>query len=605
MLEALRIRDLGVIDDVEIEFGPGLSVVTGETGAGKTMVVTSLQLLFGGRGDASRVRTGAEQASVEGRLTVVGCPPAIVAAEEAGATIEDGELLLRRTVSAGGRSRAHVGGAGAPVAVLAAIGDDVFTMHGQADQMRLSHPAEQRRALDRYAGLDLTGYRAAYSAWLDAQARLTERIADAATLQREADRLEFGLAEIDSAAPVQGEDVELSALTTRLAAADDLRGAARMAHDALLGDADDPASDAANVQNLLGRAAHELDGASGSDAALGDLARRVGELTALVAEVGADLGAYSDAIDSDPGRLAAAQERRAALAALVRRYGSSPERTPDLAGVLAWADAARTRLSELDTSQEAIDGLTDRRDRARAAAATAAAALRRSRRSAAKKLAAAVTAELGGLAMAGADLQIAVANRPALPGAPALVIGRDDEPSAVGPDGGDEVEFLLRTRPDSPAIAVQKGASGGELSRVMLALEVVLAGTDPVPVIVFDEVDAGVGGRAAIEVGRRLSRLAARHQVIVVTHLAQVAAFADHHLVVSTGADSSVSRSGVSVVAGEERLRELARMLGGRDTETARQHAAELLRDAAQEKAAGPRTERLLSIPGWAAMMRG
>jgi DNA repair protein RecN (Recombination protein N) len=591
VLEALRIRDLGVIDDVEIALGSGLTVVTGETGAGKTMVVTSLQLLFGGRGDASRVRVGADQASVEGRLAIAAESAAAARAVDAGATIEDDELLLRRTVSAAGRSRAQVGGTTAPVGVLTAIGNDVFTVHGQSDQMRLSQPSEQRRALDRYAGIELATYAAAFQQWQAAEARLIERRSDTAALQREADLLSYGLAEIDAAAPLPGEDLELAALTVRLTAADELRRAARTAHDALLGDPDNPVSDAADVQTLLGIAQRELAAVSHSDIELVELARRLTDVQVQAAEIGADLAAYGETIDLEPARLEAAQERRARLAALTRKYAEprmDGER-PGVDDVLNWAASARARLAELDTSQDAIAALVARRDELQAAVAREAARIRKQRVASAAQLAQAVSGELAGLAMGDARFHISVRPRPALSGSPVLSVAGENQPSGAGSDGTEEVEFLLQPRPDSPSIPIQKGASGGELSRVMLALEVVLAGTDPVPVMVFDEVDAGVGGRAAIEVGRRLSRLADGHQVIVVTHLAQVAAFADHHLVVATGSETSVSRSDVTVVEGAARVSELARMLAGRDTKAARVHAAELIHDALIDKAAHAR----------------
>jgi DNA repair protein RecN (Recombination protein N) len=594
VLETLRIRDLGVIDDVEIEFGAGLTVVTGETGAGKTMVVTGLQLLFGGRADASRVRGTADQASIEGRLALRPGAAAIGRALDAGGAVEDGELLIRRAVTANGRSRGYVGGTAAPLSVLTAIAEDVLSVHGQSDQLRLSQPVQQRQALDAFADIDLEEYRAAFATWQEAALRLTERQRDTAARRREADLLSHGLAEIEAAAPQPGEDHDLAVLTERLGAADELLGAARRAHDVLLGDPDAPDVDTIDVAASLGRVRNDLAAASSSDPALAELAGRVVELQALVGELGADLAGYLAGIDADPARLAASQDRRAVLAGLIRKYADPPAdgSRPDLAGVLDWAARASRELGELDTSDEAIAALVRTRDEAAERAAGYAAINRRERIAAADRLAAAVSVELAGLAMADATLEVAVTPRPALAGGAVLLIGDDAVPSGAGADGCDDVEFRLRPRPDSPALPLQKGASGGELSRVMLALEVVLAGTDGVPVLVFDEVDAGVGGRAAVEVGRRLARLARRHQVIVVTHLAQVAAFADHHLVVRAAGEEvgepeyrpGVAASDLRRVDGADRLVELARMLAGRDTETARDHAAELLADAAAER---------------------
>lgn len=584
VLEALRIRDLGVIGDVAVEFGPGLNAVTGETGAGKTMVVTGLNLLFGGRADASRVRAGAEQASVEGRLQLEVASPAAVRALDAGGEVEDGELLLRRTVTAAGRSRAHVGGTATPVSVLGELGEDIVVVHGQADQMRLSRPGAQRQALDRFAGIDGTAYRRAFAAWRAAETALAERLRDRGALVREADLLTYGLAEIDAIAPQQGENVELSERAARLAAADDLRLAARTAHDLLLGDTDDPHSDALDVRTALTLAQRRLHQSAPADPALQALSERMTDLVVAADDLGAELAAYSEGLDADPAELARLEARRGDLNALIRKYADPGS---DLDGVLDWAARARARLAQIDTSDEALAELTEQRAAAQGAATDRARELTRARTTAAATLAGAVTDELHGLAMADARLHVVVRGRVAVSGGPALGVGRDR--CGAGPDGVDEVEFQLQPHPDAEPIALHKGASGGELSRVMLAVEVVLAGTDPVPVMVFDEVDAGVGGRAAVEVGRRLARLGRQHQVIVVTHLAQVAAFADRHLAVRTAtrdpgvagkADPGRTVSEVVVVDGDDRVAELARMLAGRDTTTARQHAAELLRDA-------------------------
>ncbi len=600
MLQSLRIRDLGVISDASLQFGPGLSVVTGETGTGKTMVVSGLHLLFGGRADVSRVRLGADQAVIEGSLDVSLHPAAGARVIDAGGEIDDGELLLRRTVTSGGRSRATAGGTTTPVGVLAAVGEELFAIHGQSDQMRLARPGEQRRALDRYAGIDLAEYRVAFEDWQQAQRRLDERTRDTGALIREADLLQHGVAEIDAVAPIRGEDQLLAAQAARLSAADELRLAARTAHDALLGDADDPASDSADAATLISLAARQLAAVSGADAELDALASRVSDLSAAVTDLGAEFGAYADSLDADPEKLATTHSRRAVLSALVRKFGQvGPAGEPaDVGSVLDWADAARSRLAEVDTSEEALGQLTAARDHALGRVTAAATELRQARLAAATALGAAVTAELAGLAMAEATLTIDVHGRVPVTGAPVLTIA--GRPAQAGGEGADEVEFLLRPHPDSPATPIQKGASGGELSRVMLALEVVLAGTDPVPLMVFDEVDAGVGGRAAVEIGRRLARLARRHQVIVVTHLAQVAAFADHHLVVGEltsdgssadpAADSGTA-SQVSLVDGDARIGELARMLAGRDTVTAREHAAELLADARAEDHTDDHTE--------------
>ncbi|MCL2781866.1 MAG: DNA repair protein RecN [Actinomycetia bacterium] len=587
MLEELRIRGLGVIDEAVLPLGPGLTVVTGETGAGKTMVVTGLLLLFGGRADAAAVRSGAARATVDGRLRLAADSPARSRVADAGGELDpDGGLSLRRVVGANGRSRAHVGGAPAPIGVLGELAERLVAVHGQADQLRLARPGEQRAALDRFAGADVAPYAAAHDRWRGAVARLAERASRARELAREADLLRHGVAEIDAADPLPGEDGELAALAGRLAHADALRLATRLAHDALLGDPDDPAGDAADVAALLGAARRALAQHADADPALAALGGRIDELAALSADVGAELAEYADGLDADPARLAAVEQRRAVLTGLIRKYADEP--VGEIAGVLAWRDAAARRLADLDVSEEALAALAAERDAAAAAAARLAGELSAAREAGAERLAAAVTAELAGLAMPSARLEVRVRPRAPVAGAPVLTVAGVER--AATADGVDEVEFLLQPHPDAPALPLARGASGGELSRVMLAVEVCLVGTDPVPTLVFDEVDAGVGGRAAVEVGRRLARLAAARQVIVVTHLAQVAAFADCQVVVDkhAGTDPAhgVTRADVRVVGGDDRIGELARMLAGDDSPLAREHAAELVANCAAARVA-------------------
>lgn len=588
MLEELRIRGLGVISDAVLEFGPGLTVVTGETGAGKTMVLSGLALLFGGRADYSRVRPGVEAASVEGRISL---DPGSTEAEQvtgAGGDLEaDSVLLLRRVVNANGRSRAVAGGATVPAAVLTRLADGLLAVHGQSDQQRLTQPVEQRATLDRFAEIDLAETRAAFERWRGLAEELHRRLRDARELELEAELLRHGIAEITALAPLPGEDVALAAQAARLEHVDALRLASRAAHNLLLGDRDDPTSDTADVQTLLGAARRTLGQVAGTDAALDELATGVSELLDSAGELGAQLADYELALDADPGRLAAVHERRAALSGLLRKYGA------DLTAVLDWAEQASERLERSDTSEEAIEALRAELTAAERAYTAAALSVSQRRRDAAERLSKDITTELAGLAMAGARVIVQVGYKPATESQPTVQLA--ECVAGAGPDGLDQVEVLLKAHPDAPALPVQRGASGGELSRVMLAIEVVLAGTDPVPTMVFDEVDAGVGGRAAVEVGRRLAQLSTAHQVIVVTHLAQVAAFADAHLVVdkrpgdaaAEGADGSggVTRSDIRTVSGKDRLAELARMLAGDDTPVARKHAAELLASAAENRA--------------------
>ncbi|WP_406291206.1 DNA repair protein RecN [Embleya sp. NBC_00896] len=573
----MRIQGLGVIEDAVVELAPGFTVVTGETGAGKTMVVTGLGLLFGGRADPGLVRNGTGKALVEGRLSVPADSPAGRRAADAGAEVEDGELLLARTVSAEGRSRAHVGGRAAPIGLLTDLADDLIAVHGQTDQQRLLRPARQRGALDRYAGeavsVPLKAYGGVYRRLREVSAELEEITTLARERAQEADLLRFGLTEIEQVAPQPGEDTALAAETERLGHADALRTAATTAHEALLGDPE-TGSDAVDASTLLGAAQRVVEAVRTHDATLGALADRLGEVGYLVSDVATELASYAAGVDADPVRLEVAEERRAALTGLTRKYGASIDE------VLAWAERSAARLAELDGDDDRTEELTAERDALRAELAVLAGEVSAGRHDAAERFAGAVTGELTALAMPYARVSVAIGGVDAPDG---LEVG--GRTLAYGPMGVDEVELQLSPHPGAPPRALAKGASGGELSRVMLAVEVVFAGADPVPTFVFDEVDQGVGGKAAVEVGRRLARLARVAQVIVVTHLPQVAAFADRHLVVEKSSDGTVTRSGVVTLDDAARVRELSRMLAGlEDSELGRAHAEELLATAAGAK---------------------
>ncbi|MFD8739778.1 DNA repair protein RecN [Streptomyces sp. NPDC059618] len=569
VLEEMRIRSLGVIDDAVVELSPGFTAVTGETGAGKTMVVTSLGLLLGGRADPALVRIGAKSAVVEGRISVPAGGTAVVRAEEAGAELDDGVLLISRTVSAEGRSRAHLGGRSVPVGVLAELADELVAVHGQTDQQGLLKLSRQRQALDRYAGdavaVPLAKYAGAYRRLRAISAELDEITTRARERAQEADMLRFGLDEIAAVEPRAGEDAELAAEAERLGHAEALASAATAAHAALAGNPEDP--EGIDAATLVAGAHRALEAVRSHDSALATLSGRIGEINILLGDVAGELAGYADDLDADPLRLAAVEERRAALTQLTRKYGE------DIDAVIAWAERGAERLTELDGDDDRLEELTAERDALRGELGGLAQALTDARTEAAERFAAAVTAELASLAMPHARVSFELRQTEDPEGVE--VGGR---PVAYGPAGADEVELLLAPHPGAPPRPIAKGASGGELSRVMLAVEVVFAGTDPVPTYLFDEVDAGVGGKAAVEIGRRLAKLARSAQVVVVTHLPQVAAFADRQLLVEKTNDGSVTRSGVKVLEGEERVRELSRMLAGQeDSETARAHAEELL----------------------------
>ena len=569
MLEEMRITDLGVISEAVVELGPGLSVLTGETGAGKTMVVTGLGLLLGGRADTGAVRSGAASARVEGRFVVPSAGAVAARAAEAGADLDDlgggtHELIASRVVAASGRGRAHLGGRAVPVSVLTDLADDLVAVHGQSEQVLLRSPARQRETVDRFGGAalaeELAGYEQAWTRFGQVDAELTEITTRARERRQEAELLRSGLAEVERVDPQPGEDDELRALTQRLEHAEELRSASGEAHRALAGEVDEVAAgDGSHVVALVEQARRALEQVADHDEQLAALATRVAEIGYLTADLAADLASYLQGVEADPARLAQVHERRSELTGLTRRFGE------DVPAVLAWAQESSRRLLELDGDDDRVEELTARHRELDADLDARAVRLTALRREAGDRLCAAVQDELAALAMPSARLQV------------------DVEPRPRGLHGADEVTLLLAPHSGADPRPLARGASGGELSRVMLALEVALAGSDPVPTFVFDEVDAGVGGAAAVEIGRRLAALARTAQVVVVTHLPQVAAFADTHLVVRKADDGQVTDSGVHRVEGEDRVRELARMLAGQqESASARDHAAELLAQAGQ-----------------------
>jgi DNA repair protein RecN (Recombination protein N) len=579
MLEELRLRGLGVIDDAELELGPGFTAITGETGAGKTMLLTGLGLLLGARGEPGLVRAGHDRLEVEGRVRIDPNGPVAARALDAGGTLDEGSLILARSVSAEGRSRAYVGGRAVPVGVLGELADDLVTVHGQADQRGLLRPAVQRGVLDTFAGPAvsdaLARYRELFSRLSTVQSQLLDVTARRRERAQEADLLRFGLGEVDAVVPTEGEDEALRAEIGRLSQVDALRLAATGAR-AVLSGAESPNQDALT---LLATARQALEEARGRDAGLDALAGRLAEVSYLLSDAAADLAAYAESLEADPARLDAAQHRLGQLASLTRKYA------PDVAGVLAWASDARERLGGLDGDDERVESLSREHADLLAQLAEAATELSLARTDAAERLGAAATHELAALALAHARLEVAVRQRDDPGGLLVGGLAGGERRVAFGASGVDDVELLLAAHTGAEPRPIHRGASGGELSRVMLALEVVLAGGDPVPTFLFDEVDAGVGGRAAVELGRRLAQLARSAQVIVVTHLPQVAAFADHHLVVRKTDDGRVTTTGVRPVDGDERLEELSRMLAGlSDSALGRGHAEELLAVASAAK---------------------
>ena len=547
MLVDISINDLGVISQSSAELSAGLTVLTGETGAGKTMVVTGLRLLAGGRADASRVRDGAKKAAVEGHFSSAKDSISELVESVGGEPDENGEYIVSRTVSAAGRSRAYLGGRAVPAATLGEFARELITVHGQNDQLRLLAPEEQLGAVDR-ADPKLAGvrqrYTEAFKKWRGLAKDYKRRTEQRRELAQEVDRLQFAVDEIDGIDPEPGEDEELVQLVRKLQDVDGLRESAEIALAAI--DGTEELEEAASA--LLGRAVSALAGSTDNElAALGE---RLSEITSQLGDISGELGGYLAGLPADPHLLEKSLQRQQELRTLTRKYAG------DIDGVVAWRNEAAAKLESMDTSTEALEELKKQVKDAESVMIERAGELTKGRRKAAKALGEQVTQELHGLAMPNSTLTVELT---------------EAKYSKTGADAG---ELQLNGKP------IASAASGGELSRVMLALEVVLADEDGAT-LVFDEVDAGVGGRAAVEIGRRLARLAVHNQVIVVTHLPQVAAYADAHLHVS----KEKFTSGVAELSQEERVEELARMLAGLDdTETGRAHAQELF-DRAQEEA--------------------
>lgn len=550
MLVDISIADLGVIESSSAELSDGLTVLTGETGAGKTMVVTGLRLLAGGRADASRVRDGAAKAAVEGHFSSRSPVAAQVVEDAGGEPDENGEYIVSRTVSAAGRSRAYLGGRAVPAATLGEFASHLITVHGQNDQLRLLSPDQQLAAIDKFEpGIEKvrTSYTEAFSHWRSLAKDYRQRTESRREMAQEVDRLHFAINEIAELDPEPGEDAELVTLIRRLQDVDALREAAATALTAL--DGGEGFGDEDSAVNLVGAAESALTGSS--DETLASLAARLSEATAQLTDIAAELTTYLSDLPADPSLLEESLQRQQDLKRLTRKYAA------DIDGVLAWRESAESKLATLDTSTEALDALKKEVMEAEKDMVAKAEKLSAARTKAAKKLGAQVTEEIHGLAMPNSTLTVTV------------------NKAKYSKTGADEVEFQLNGKPLASA------TSGGELSRVMLAMEVVLASGDDTT-LVFDEVDAGVGGRAAVEIGRRLARLSTTNQVICVTHLPQVAAYANSHLHVS----KEKFTSGVADLSPEERVEELARMLAGLDdTATGRAHAQELF-DRAQAELA-------------------
>lgn len=571
MIEELHLRSLGVIDEATIRLGPGLTVVTGETGAGKTMLLTGLSLVMGGRAEGSMVRGSADRADVDGQWLIAEGTAVAAAVEELGGAVDRSDegiqVILGRTVSGTGRSKAFAGGRSVPASALAELTAGLVTVHGQSDQLQLKDTRNQRALLDRFAGQELTEVLADFSAALvrlrQAERERDELLAQRQEREREAVLLRHGIEEIAAVQPESGEDASLKQQASALANVTDLLEAMGSAHQSLTGG--DGGLDSA--LDLLVKASRDLDRAAGFDASVRPLQDSLGRVMDELSVLAGEVAHYAATLDADPARLAEVEERRRQVNELMRRYG------PRLDDVLEWWKNAEESVSEVDGAHERLAALGEEisllTDRVRAGALEATA----KRTSAASTFATHITDELQELAMPDAHVTIDIEST--------------DDLAAMTVHGADTVTMLLTPHSGSDPRPLGSGASGGELSRLMLAIEVVLAGVGTTPTFVFDEVDAGIGGRVAVEVGRRLARLARAAQVIVVTHLPQVAAFGDSHVVVTKDSAGQVTSSSVVTVEGPDRVKELVRMLSGlEDSESGARHATELLQLAESERSA-------------------
>lgn len=567
MLSTLRIRQIGVIDDAMLDFGPGFTALTGETGAGKTMIVTGLTMLLGGRLDRGRTRGSS---TVDGTLALTGHDELAASLDELGADEDDGEVLVVRRVTRDGRSRAQIGGVPVPIGTLARLVGTAVTVHGQSDQQRLRDPDAQRDALDRFAGAEIRPLLERHRELWRERSTMTERLAELDALLAERDRrgtaLREALERIESTDPQPGEDDALRVELERLGNAEELRGAANQAALALVGDDDGPAAGA-----LLDVAGEALGRAARTDTTLEPLVERLDATRIELSDIAAELSRYADDIDASPGRLEEANERLHELTVLVRDLGGlllgADGPAQDITALLETSRGAAIDLDRFDGAEQERTAAAARLDSLQGELDEAAGALTSARTAAAEELSEAVQEELRHLEMPDADIRV------------------DVSAQAHRSHGCDAVAILLAPHPGADHLPVAQAASGGELSRVMLALEVALSASrndrTAAPVFVFDEIDAGIGGRAALAVGHRLARLARHAQVIVVTHLPQVAAHAGTHLqIVKSSSDGSTS-STVETLDRQGRIRELARMLAGDDaSDVALAHAEELLDEA-------------------------
>lgn len=563
-LEEISIRNLGIIDTSSLELSKGLNVLTGETGAGKTMILTALSLLLGAKSDSSLVRHGSERLVTSATFSI---PQSLIAQiHDLGGLVEDGSLILTRSVSSDGKSKATVSGATVNASTLGEVTEPLISIHGQSANTQIVKSVRQRELLDLFAGTNLqtvlAEYQEIYSTYNEMKAKLRALVTNASARDSQIADLELLTNQWNTLKPTRNEFASVDDEIRKLASVEDLRIAASGA-SAAIGEED------AGVLNVLGQARKFLEAAKGKDQALDEIATSVAESFFLIHDAHAALVSYLASLEADPSRLDFLQERKAALVAFIKKWGGAGSVDEEMAEIATRVKSAKEMIADLNGGQDRIAELESEIKVVKGKLLTSAKKVSAARVAAAGKLSDGVSAEIAGLSMPHTRFY-------------AEVLSSDYEGALKESDftitGCDEILMSIQAHKDGPKVALGKGASGGEMSRIMLALEVVIAASAPVGTYIFDEVDAGVGGKAAIEVGRRLHALSQHAQVIVVTHLPQVAAWADRHFVVVKDSDGQIVQSGVSQLDEKARVSEIARMLAGLDESvSAQEHAAELL----------------------------
>jgi DNA repair protein RecN (Recombination protein N) len=563
-LEEISIRNLGIIDSSSLELSKGLNVLTGETGAGKTMILTALSLLLGSKSDSSLVRHGSERLVTSATFSI---PSSIVSQiHDRGGLVEDGSLILTRSVTSDGKSKATASGATVNASTLGEITEPLIAIHGQSANTQIVKPVRQRELLDLFAGQSLAAeldkYGQVFTSYNEVKAKLKSLISNLSARDTQIAELEQLTKQWATLKPTRNEFAAVEDEIRKLGSVEDLRIAAS-GSAAAIGEED------AGVLTVLGQARKFLEAAKGKDSGLDEIAAHVTEAFFLIDDAHASLTSYMASLDADPARLDFLQERKSALVAFVKKWGGSGSIDDEMAEIAQRVKSAKETIADLQGGQDRITEMESELKVIKGELLSGAKRVTAARMAAAENLGTLVTQELSGLSMPHTRFY-------------ADVISPDYDGSLKESDftitGCDEIVMSIQAHKDGPKVALGKGASGGEMSRIMLALEVVIAASAPVGTYIFDEVDAGVGGKAAIEVGRRLHALSKHAQVIVVTHLPQVAAWADRHFVVAKDSDGQIVQSGVSQLDDQARVTEIARMLAGLDESvSAQEHAGELL----------------------------